>query len=710
MEGMTLLQSYPLRQVGGIEIIIQAAGDILAQREEATKQPQNQGISIGSKIRDAVWKGLTNQTSSTEVSPESDDDDTEDDETESEANHVRHDRSDSLASNDSGWTARLKSTVWRGLTNQSALDVPPSPDSLSPSPSPSRERSPAPPPVPAKEKSVHLSPPNSATSSIWNYAAKLRQSDVAAKFSKVSTNISAKALDVWSAKSAPPSDGPSFDRQRSDSTAGTPVGKRLAEQTFEGYRRGSVPNIDRSDVYSPPPRPTFFRPPRDSRLFTHEEAMGLVAPESPESVTSAQSAPSPVSHSRTQSFARLAVLPSLSSLNPASPKPSKSAPRPLLLNPQSLVTPSPQNHVTRSANTTPTPQWTDVLRSRVQAPRHNDSISSMSSIHSGTVVSPKSVASGWDSDTSISRLVPLNRASMSPMAPGFRVTRSERNGSVSSQSEREGPFQSRVGLPMSPRDSSVRSRTPAEEETRSVRGWEQVAIPDSPSTLPSSPPPRTPVTSMLLSQQTVRVSIPDRNRGSAEFSEPVVPPLDPAPQSKRLQKKSVSPTSPQGVEDTSDSSVAQISPSNRTAPRLRAKRYGPQSRLSTLRLRDSGLHSPLSEQGALSPNTLAAPSFDAEIDLATTPKASAFPTSTSPTDGRTPRRSRKISTEGQEVRTRKISGDGRTTRPRKVSTTSFHRHTESAADEGDDEGYDELLSAYESEEGSRDGHAWTSEA
>ena len=50
------------------------------------------------------------------------------------------------------------------------------------------------------------------------------------------------------------------------------------------------------------------------------------------------------------------------------------------------------------------------------------------------------------------------------------------------------------------------------------------------------------------------------------------------------------------------------------------------------------------------------------------------------------------------------------TRPRKISTASYHRHTESAADEGDDEGYDELLSAYESEEGSRDGHTWSSEA
>ena len=58
--------------------------------------------------------------------------------------------------------------------------------------------------------------------------------------------------------------------------------------------------------------------------------------------------------------------------------------------------------------------------------------------------------------------------------------------------------------------------------------------------------------------------------------------------------------------------------------------------------------------------------------------------------------SRKLSTEGNEPRPRKISSGSRT---RKTSATRKHR--ESAAEEGDDEGYDDLLSAYESEEGSK---------
>jgi len=41
-------------------------------------------------------------------------------------------------------------------------------------------------------------------------------------------------------------------------------------------------------------------------------------------------------------------------------------------------------------------------------------------------------------------------------------------------------------------------------------------------------------------------------------------------------------------------------------------------------------------------------------------------------------------------------------RPRKISTEEIPKNTwDSSAEEGDDEGYDELLSAYESEDGPR---------
>lgn len=56
---------------------------------------------------------------------------------------------------------------------------------------------------------------------------------------------------------------------------------------------------------------------------------------------------------------------------------------------------------------------------------------------------------------------------------------------------------------------------------------------------------------------------------------------------------------------------------------------------------------------------------------------------------------------------RKVSGGGggemKSPRSRKNSGDAVHRRVDSRADDGDDEGYDELLSAYESEAGSGDG-------
>jgi hypothetical protein len=64
---------------------------------------------------------------------------------------------------------------------------------------------------------------------------------------------------------------------------------------------------------------------------------------------------------------------------------------------------------------------------------------------------------------------------------------------------------------------------------------------------------------------------------------------------------------------------------------------------------------------------------------------------------------RKNDTDGHEVRTRNNPVEG----PPRIRTVSgegkeaARRTRESAAIEGDDEGYDDLLSAYESEDGSK---------
>lgn len=83
--------------------------------------------------------------------------------------------------------------------------------------------------------------------------------------------------------------------------------------------------------------------------------------------------------------------------------------------------------------------------------------------------------------------------------------------------------------------------------------------------------------------------------------------------------------------------------------------------------------------------------------MAITPKASTFDQSTLP---QSPLKSPKI----REERVRKSSTNSR---HRKLSNTNSnrdstvrHSRSYSAAEDGDDEGYDDLLSAYESEESS----------
>ena len=96
-----------------------------------------------------------------------------------------------------------------------------------------------------------------------------------------------------------------------------------------------------------------------------------------------------------------------------------------------------------------------------------------------------------------------------------------------------------------------------------------------------------------------------------------------------------------------------------------------------------------------SATTPRAQTFDEQASTGTPPSPRSRRTrkiSGSERDGDTPVRPRKISTEG---RTRKISTESR----RKVSAERDPKNKrESAAVEGDDEGYNELLSAYESED------------
>jgi len=119
----------------------------------------------------------------------------------------------------------------------------------------------------------------------------------------------------------------------------------------------------------------------------------------------------------------------------------------------------------------------------------------------------------------------------------------------------------------------------------------------------------------------------------------------------------------------------------------------------------------VNEFGMLNTNSLA-PSRADDVDGVSTPRATTFDDddeapAPSPISPRPPRRIRKTSGESNgEVRTRKISAEGRVRkisaegRTRKISAErdeSKHTRADSAV-EGDDEGYNDLLSAYESED------------
>ena len=63
MDGMTLLEQYPIAEAGGIERIVQVADDILHQREQSANQAPTEAVSLTAKLRDVVWRGFGSQSS-----------------------------------------------------------------------------------------------------------------------------------------------------------------------------------------------------------------------------------------------------------------------------------------------------------------------------------------------------------------------------------------------------------------------------------------------------------------------------------------------------------------------------------------------------------------------------------------------------------------------------------------------------------------------
>ncbi|TEB31280.1 hypothetical protein FA13DRAFT_1732736 [Coprinellus micaceus] len=301
---------------------------------------------------------------------------------------------------------------------------------------------------------------------------------------------------------------------------------------------------------------------------------------------------------------------------------------------------------------------------------NRQSISSVSSLSpSEAIKSGRSL--DWDSDTA-SRKVPLNRRSVSPMAPAFRIGNQP---------------QSRASISSDPSFTPTRSplhSPPGSAPAVGVRSRLEPHV--------YSPTPRAPMDS-LLAESLKRADL-------KPVSEAPTPP------------KQFIASKPEDAltEDTSDSSV-QPNVVARQA-RVRSKKY-PQ-RPANLQIRDTYPKGRTSlEQKTPSPSNNLTVDWPGagEDDLAITPRASHFHDAMSESTPqrsvsprlRRPSNARKSSADGQQDGpARKTSSSSN--RSRKVSTGSREvkrTRRESAADDGDDEGYDDLLSAYESEDDPR---------
>ncbi|KAK7014965.1 DUF292-domain-containing protein [Favolaschia claudopus] len=619
VEGMSLLQLYPTEAAGGIDRLLQTASDLALRRQEEAKLAKPTNLTLGARLTTSMWRGFTNQMPSPDASPPDSEQEEEDNE-QSEADDKPQDI-------DGGLTARLTTTIWRGITNKSAMEPPPTPlTPISPMMPPSPIRSPWP---SSKDEMLESQPDRETTpvtTTFWNYAEKLKDSDAAATIAKVSSNWRARALlGSWGRGSNPPSapQSPRMDLAPQDAYVRRP----------DDGRHQSLPTMHQPEqMYSPPARPAFFRPVRDS-------FMGPPPSQSPRPASPPTSPPwSPQSEGGFLSRSRnlqdsFAALTGAARAPP--PTAAKSGPRPLLLNSGSLMT--TQSHSRPGSISEAAGQWQHVPRGQGHS-LHRDSQSSASSLSPLDVVGGR----GWrpnrselNPDMNIpSRKVALNRRSVSPMAPISRIR------------------------PMSASSTS----------TSPERGM-------------MSPPTKLRVVS----------GEEDNSTNDTKFQE-----------STNMLGLSIEPDDTIGSEVTTPQPRSPDAPPR--SPRIRSKRYA--SRPANIRTSTGDLAAPkiVAESQQSSPSSLNVDwPEQAQDTTATTPRASTFDDASPATGGR----ARKTSVD----QARKMSGDGHVRkvsggpRQRKTSSGTIRStgksHRDSAAEEGDDEGgYEDLLSAYESEDGS----------
>ena len=595
MKGVSLLQPFNISDAGGTERVLQLASD-LSQRRSRESITQQANPSLRNRFGVNMWKDFTSQGLSSNENPM----DTR--------NGTDSKNSDaSAASSNPSLVSQITNTVWKGITNQTAMEsstTPPSPTVSIPPHNPEPEVNPQ------------------TTSNLWSYAEKLKGSNTIAALSKMSSNWRARALLSSSGGNPQPTNIVSGEISHRHSN------EQDSSQTSPSFSTHSpdLPMETAAEDSS-----------QQSNRSLMEKTRSLLSPRSPP----------PLSHKSAP----------------------KSAPKPLLLS--STLATSTQSGLKSNRNlinssTIPDPEeWADVMREK-QHYIYRDSLSSTSSVSPSDryVRTPKSAMSDRESDTSSSRIVSLNRRSISPMAPSFRSARERLQSRTSSMSS---------GFTSPP----TLRRSPLQENRKTSARFASTS--ESPTILQTYPP----------------LSDPNASRTTASGPK------------ESDDSDATSNERPSSVIRLTEAEDAELSTQ---ASRVRAKRY---PRLPDLSIPDGQKPHMSVEEKSCNSSQLTVEWPQHEMEVVSTPRGSRFESEEHVRKlSRSPLRKklsagelnhqRKVSVDTiRDHRQRKVSNGHR---PRKISTESREiskNRRDSSAEEGDDEGYDELLSAYESEDGPR---------
>ncbi|KAG8928850.1 hypothetical protein FRC01_005281 [Tulasnella sp. 417] len=230
VEGMQLLQSYPVQAVG-IDMIIAGAWELDAKwkrEEELRARGPSVVTSVGNRLTKAIWNGITNTSAMEDDEPSEDED--EGQATEKESNRppsiqkIEQDAAketptiapqgggalpaaarwrnavESFRDSDAAAALSKNATNWR----VAAMDAWQGKSSAA-SGAPSSVRSPPPSEKHLPDTPTSPPPTGPAASKLRQYADAFKSSDTAAQLSKTSTNWTAAAMERWNSRPAHPS-------------------------------------------------------------------------------------------------------------------------------------------------------------------------------------------------------------------------------------------------------------------------------------------------------------------------------------------------------------------------------------------------------------------------------------------------------------------------------------------------------------------------